>query len=244
MADINTKYIRKVIIESDNGKPMDEMDFTLDFFVYTNRLQTMKKSDLIRVVKDGKAEYYAVIDSLKLGRGNVKCRMKVTDVEPRISGMERPVVLVREVGITIGGCCCAPYSYHGCDNFEEGYKISFEAVTDIPKQDAQGVMYGIITDIIHSYGEITESMVYGLNTAISLDNVTLDVKQGDKIVVLVNADNPNHAYKGNGLGDLEPFSTSVLGSNGEYSLVVEGTAYRVYGEMALASGEMYIDLKV
>ena len=56
MADINTKYIRKVIIESENGKPMDDLDFTLDFYVYTNRLQTLKKSELIRVVKDGVEE--------------------------------------------------------------------------------------------------------------------------------------------------------------------------------------------
>lgn len=244
MADIDTKYIRKVLIEADNGTQMDALDFTLDFFVYTNRLDTMKKSDLIRVVKDGAASYYAVIDSCKLGRGTVKCRARIIDQEARIKGMERPVVLLREVGIAIGGCCCATPSVHDCGKFEEGYRISFEAVTDIPKQDAQGVLYGVINDTIQSYSDITERMVFGFSTAQSLENVTINVRQGDKIVVLVNADNPNHSYKGNGLGDFEPFDDSVLGANGEYTLNVEGTAYRVYGEMALASGEMYIDLKV
>lgn len=243
MADVNTKYIRRVILEAENGKSMDELDFTLDFFVYTNRVQTMKKSELVRVSTEEGVLYYAVIDSQKLGRGNIRCRARIVDVEPRLSGMERPVVIVREVGIMIGGnhCCNVP-STHVCDCFEEGYNIKFEAVTDIPKQKEQGVMYGIINDNIQSYGDITEQMVFKLDTADTINNVTLNVRRSDKIIVLVNADNPSHAMKGNGFGGFVPFNTDILGANGEYTLSVEGVLYRIYGEMTLVSGKLNINI--
>ena len=243
MADINTKYIRKVIIESENGKTMDDLDFTLDFYVYTNRLQTLKKSELIRVVKDGEVSYYAIIDSQKLGRGNVKCRIRIIDVEPRIKNMERPVVLTREVGIMIGGCCCSTPFAHDCGFFEEGYKVSFEAVTDIPKQDAALVTlrYGVLREPISSYGNITEEMVTNFTASDAIENFPLEVNQGDKVVLLVNADMEYYGCKNDGFGGKVPFNTEVLGANGEYSLTVEDVEYRVYGELSLVSGVIMIN---
>lgn len=246
MADVNTKYIRRVILEAENGKSMDELDFTLDFFVYTNRVQTMRKSDLVRVSTEEGVLYYAVIDSEKLGRGNVRCRARIVDVEPRVSGMERPVVIVREVGIMIGGNhCCNSTATHECNCFEEGYNIRFEAVTDIPKQKAHKVMYGIIKTDIASYGDITPSMVYGFNSSDIIDWISMgSLSVGDKVVILIDADSTDHVLKNDGFGKYVPFDTSVLGSNGDYTITVDDKAYRIYGEMMLVSGGLYFKLKV
>ena len=244
MANVNTKYIRRVILEAENGKSMDELDFTLDFFVHANRLQTMKKSDLVRVSTEEGVFFYAVIDSQILGRGKVKCRVSVTDIEPRLEGMERPVVFVRDVGITIGGLYrCARDKVLKC--FEEGFKINFEKVTDIPRQKAQNVMFGILKSDIASYGDITPSMVYGFSTADALDGISIgQLSVGDKVTILVDGDNPNHVLKNDGFGKYVPFDTSVLGSNGDYTITVDDKAYRIYGEMMLVSGELFFKLKI
>lgn len=240
MADINTKYIRQVIVECENGTHMDDMDFSLDFFVYTNRVQKVEKKDLVRVVSNDVVMYFAVVDSEVLGRGRVLCRARITDIEPAINGMERPVVIMADTGIVIGGHCCGAEPCN-CDCYDEGYRISFSSVSDIPKQDSVELMYGIITDSIDSYGEITATMARKLTAADVLD-VTLDVNEGDKVVVLVNATNPNHALKFNGANDYVPFSTEIMGANGEYTLTVDDALYRVYGELMLVSGKLSLKL--
>lgn len=240
MADVNTRYIRRVIIESDNGTHMDDLDFNLEFFVY-NRTQIIKKSDLIRVVINEEGNYYAVIDSDVLGRGKVLCRANVKDVEPRLKGMVRPVTILSETGIIIGAHCCNSVDTCSCECYDEGYRIRFEAVNDLPEQGRVGVMYGIINDSIGSYADITEQMTYGLTAADSLD-LTMNVNTGDKVVILVNADNPDHAMKGNGVGEFVPFDTKVMGANGEYTITVDNALYRIYGEMMLVSGKLTIKL--
>lgn len=242
MSEIGTGYLRRVIIEAENGKAMKDLDFELKFFVYTNRPQIVTKKDLAHVVKDGEDMYFAKIYSEKVGRGVLKCMATIIDQEPRWDNMKRPVVLVRDVGIIIGSCCCNTTISHVCNDFEEGFKLRFEEVNDIPTQDAKAVRYGIIKQDIASYADITEAMVLDFEVADGLNNFAMNVNVGDKVVVLVDADLPNHATKNNGFGEFVPFNTDVLGSNGEYTTQVESKYYRIYGEMMLVSGTLYVNL--
>ena len=241
MSDIGTGYLRKVVIESANGKKMGELDFELRFYIYDNKIQAVKKEDLVRVVKDGEEIFYAKIHSEKLGRGEVKCMVIIQDPEPRWDGMKRPVVLKRSVGIVVGECGCLR-TKNECCGFEEGYNVRFEEADDIPMQDAKAVRYGVLGTNVSSFADITELMVLDFIVADGLKNLMLNVNVGDKVVVLVDADLPNVATKNNGLGEFVPFSTDVLGANGEYTLEVEKKYYRVYGEMMLVSGELCVNL--
>ena len=243
MASRGTSYIRRVYVESEKGLSMDEMDFSLDFYVYTSRKLHLDKRDLIHVQKDGESMYFAVIDSKVLGPGYVKCKLTVIDEELRFKSGKRQVSITRMTGIMIGvNCSCSDENYE-CDCFEEGYKIRFEPYHDIPLQDGVNIKYGIITEPITGYDKITEDMVKRFDFGLELKNHVFTFNRGDKVVILVNEDLDVKAYKDSGFGDLMQFNTSVCGANGEYSVVVDGVHYRVYGEMMLVNGEIKVTVR-
>ena len=66
------------------------------------------------------------------------------------------------------------------------------------------------------------------------------MEEGDKVVVLIPEETAYTATKDNGMGERMPFNTSILGSNGEQRVTIDGVTYRAYGEMMTTEGEMYI----
>jgi hypothetical protein len=84
-------------------------------------------------------------------------------------------------------------------------------------------------------------MVTNFTASDAIENFPLEVNQGDKIVLLVNADMEYYGCKNDGFGGKVPFNTEILGANGEYSLHVENVEYRVYGELSLVSGVIMIN---
>lgn len=72
MSSIGTELKINVHIERLDGYRMSDIDFTCDFYVYTNRKITVKKDSMIKVDDDN---YVACVDSTKLGVGKIMCRV-------------------------------------------------------------------------------------------------------------------------------------------------------------------------
>ena len=238
MANKGTVYIRRVIIENKDGVSMDDMDFSLDFFIHTSRKIRFKKDDLIHIVHGGESMYFAPLDSSLLGTGVVNCKLTVYSPERMFLSGKRTISITRVVGLVIGVNCSDNDAEFGC--FEEGYRMRFEPYIEIPEQDGADIMYGVLTIPIASYDTITSDMVQGFETSSNLSHHPISFNMGDKVVILVKDGVGQRARKDSGFGDLVDFSTTLCGSTGDVKLLVNGTTYRVYGEMMLISGEIFI----
>lgn len=240
-------YIIEIIIDCVKGMLMRDFDFNLSFFVYTNRRETLQKSDLIHIAMEGGDRYFAFLDSRKVGNGELKCDITINDPEPRWPGGARPVILRHSTGKVIGTSCERSYSRNSCGEFEQGYKVSFNFVYGLPKPEVAYIFYGHVVNQLESYADITSDML------MSPDNHILSVpsgkmgktscgvmEEGDKVVVLVPVDTSYVATKDNGFGGQMAFSTAILGSNGENIVTIDGVQYRAYGEMMTTEGEMFI----
>lgn len=243
---VGTGYIIETNIESVRGTLMRDLDFSLSFFVYTNKRVTIEKKDLIHIQMQNGDKYYALLDSALVGGGELKCDVTIRDNEPRWYGGKRPVILRHKTGKVIGAACGASMGSQ-CELFEEGFRISFNFVHGIPKSEVAYIFYGHLVNQLTSYSEITSEML------ISPDNHIISVsasamgktscgvmEEGDKVVVLIPVDTSYVATKDNGFGGQAPFSTTLLGANGEQIVDIDGVQYRVYGEMMTTEGEMFV----
>lgn len=245
MAQIGTGYMIAVKIESVNDWKMSDYDFTLDFYVHTNRRQTLRKQDLVRIDMSNGSEFYAFIDSRKLGEGTLRCRAEIRDPQPQWAGGSRPVILDVATGKRIGGCgrterVCA------CE-WDEGYRISFNFVTGLPKAEVAYIFYGNLVNSITDYSQITQEMLVDPSNHIvsvpagKMGKTSCGVmNEGDKVVVLIPSDTGYTATKDNGFGSRMAFNASLLGSNGDATVIIDGISYRAYGEMMTTEGEMFI----
>lgn len=59
-------------IDACGGYSMDDYDFKVDFFVYSNRSLTIKKKEMIRI---DSGNYVASFNSYELGVGPLQCRI-------------------------------------------------------------------------------------------------------------------------------------------------------------------------
>ena len=64
--------------------------------------------------------------------------------------------------------------------------------------------------------------------------------EGDYCIVLVPKESGYTVTKDNGIGGKVIFDTDVAGANGDVELTVNNVIYKVYGEMLLAQGQMFI----
>lgn len=110
-------------IDSYRGVAMRDLDFGLSFFVYTNRRETFRKSDLIHIQMDGGDKYYAFLDSRRVGDGELKCDISIKDPKARWKGGARPVILRHSTGKIIGGRCRSSHRSIPCEGYEEEYKV-------------------------------------------------------------------------------------------------------------------------
>lgn len=242
-----TGYIIEIAVESVRGTMMRDLDFNVSFFVYTNRRETFRKGDLIHIQMEDGDKYYALLDSRKVGSGELKCDITISDPEPRWAGGARPVILRHSTGKVIGAPCGSPARNARCDAFEEGYRVSFNFVYGLPKPEVAYIFYGHLVNQLTSYADITGDMLVSPeNHILSVTSGTMGktscgvMEEGDKVVVLIPVDTGYVATKDNGFGGQMAFSTALLGSNGENIVTVDGVQYRAYGEMMTTEGEMFI----
>lgn len=242
-----TGYIIEITIDSIKGTLMRDLDFKVSFFVYTNRRETLQKSDLIHIAMEDGDRYFAFLDSRKVGNGELKCDITINDPEPRWAGGARPIILRHSTGKVIGAGSGSSYPICECNEYEEGFKISFNFVYGLPKPEVAYIFYGHLVNQLTSYANITSDMLVAPeNHIVSVSAGKMGktscgvMEEGDKVVVLIPMDTSYSATKDNGFGGQMPFSTTILGSNGENIVSIDGVQYRAYGEMMTTEGEMFI----
>lgn len=135
-------YMIETTIDSCRGVAMRDLDFELSFFVYTNRRERFRKSDLIHIELYDGDKYYAFLDTRKVGAGELKCDITIKDPESRWQGGARPVMLRHSTGKVIGESCGNSFAKNICNGYEEGYKVSFNFVWGLPKAEVAYIFYG------------------------------------------------------------------------------------------------------
>lgn len=248
MAEVGTGYIIGINIESLRGTEMVNLDFSAKFYVWPDRYVRLNKSEMVCIKQGEKRMYFALVDSSVIGRGELMCTLELKDKEPMWANQSRPVIINKSTGIFIGGCGhkrSRPHSC-GCEEYDEGYRISYNHVYSIPKADAY-IFYGSIVDQINSFGEITEDMLISPdNNIIQVDASTMgktsvgQLTAGQKVVVAIPVDYSYKARKDNGFGGKVEFSEQIMGANGGVTTTIGGIKYKLYGEFLAVNGEMFI----
>lgn len=72
MSSIGTELKINVHIDRLDGYRMSDIDFSCDFYIYTNRKVTVKKEAMVKVDDEN---YVACVDSTQLGVGKIMCRV-------------------------------------------------------------------------------------------------------------------------------------------------------------------------
>lgn len=247
MKRLGTGQMIQVAIDSHRDQTMQDLDFSLEFYVHINRRKLVSKSELIRIDKtDGTSLFYVLLDTRTLGAGPLMCNVNILDPEPRWKGGKRPVLIKRSTGIAVGeGACNESHSIQ--KEWIEGYKIDFNVVWSIPKPEIAYIFYGKFVDQISNFDELTADMLLSPeNKIISVTAGKMgktpisNIVAGNKVLVLTPSEYGYVATKDNGIGGKVPFDTSIMGCNGEKQLVVDGSTYDIYGEFMTVSGELFI----
>ena len=216
----------------------------LEFYIERDRAVRVLRESLVRVFRNGKAEYYAFVDTDRIGRGNLMCRVEFVDHE---TAGDRPVVVSGFTGYMIpymgkgetitAQCLLGNGETVACGN----YKVAFEAVEDIPKNDGTCVFCGIVKLPVTNLLEVTLDEIKALPVLeLKKQSVILEPKRGDKVLVAIPYDWRLKAYKDDGAGVPVEFGNSVMNENGEYTTVIDGMEYRIYGEFFLIDGNIKV----
>lgn len=247
MEQPGTGKMIQIQIDSHRDVSMNNLNFWLEFYVHANRRKQVSKNDLIRIDRtDGTSMFFALLDTRTLGSGALMCNVCISDPEPRWKNGSRPVRLVRNTGIGVGGATVN--SLHSIQReWVEGYKVDFNVVWSIPKPEVAYIFYGKFVDQISSFDELTpEMLISPENKIISVaagkmgKTPVSDIVAGNKVLVLTPSEYGYVATKDNGIGGKVPFDTSIMGCNGEKQIAVDGTSYNIYGEFMTVSGELFI----
>lgn len=217
-------------------------DFTVEFYVERERSVKFSRDELVRVTTEEGEKLYAMIDSSRVGRGNLMCRAEVYDKEAHW-GM-RPVVLKGFTGYSVGNCLCGVGGGFGCD----GYSFAFKGVRDIPKDINSKIYYGVLKSRVVGYEFITEQMVLDelTMTEVKPMDISMNVEAGDRVVVVIPYEEHMKATKTVAVKGFSatklPFNTEVMGANGEIVLFVDRIKCRVYGGFQLVKSVININI--
>ena len=101
------------------------------------------------------------------------------------------------------------------------------------------IPYSSITeDMIKNCSQLVHGEVKTMGkTSLGLPSATAE---GDYCIVLVPKESGYTVTKDDGIGGKAEFSTEVAGANGDVELTVNNVVYKVYGEILLSQGQMYI----
>lgn len=224
-------------------------DFCIEFYIEREKSVRFRKEELLSFATSEGLKFYVVIDSMKLGRGNLMCRAEVYDKESNVDN--RIVVLSGATGLYFGACVCGGRS--GRFSCQE-YSFGFKKVTDIPKPINGDIYIGVIKRWIEDYNSITEAIILeevengNINVENVLpDNLKINVEEGDKLVVLIPSSDKLRATRqyilNNDTSYKSEFNTEVIGANGDVTVYVKGIPYKVYGEFAILGGNKNINIE-
>ena len=99
------------------------------------------------------------------------------------------------------------------------------------------------------YSSITEDMIKNCSQLVHGEVKTMgrtslglpsQTTEGDYCIVLVPKESGLTVTKDNGIGGKVIFSTEVAGANGDVELTVNNVVYKVYGEILISQGQMFI----
>ena len=99
------------------------------------------------------------------------------------------------------------------------------------------------------YSSITEDMIKNCSQLVHGEVKTMgktslglpsQTTEGDYCIVLVPKESGLTVTKDNGIGGKVIFDTDTAGANGDVELTVNNVIYKVYGEILLSQGQMYI----
>ena len=252
MADKGTGYIVEIDIESINGNTMNELDFNVEFFISNTRTKAFIKEDMVRVRGITKDIYFVVLDSSVLGIGHLMARTEIMDPVEEWENGVRPVVITKYTRKAVG-VNTIPEALQPCtfrilqqandEIYEEGYCVKFRFWDRLPKDEYSYIYFGKLTVPISSFADITADMIQGLNhiDALKMEKTSLgEINVGETIIVAVPEEKSNRAYKDNGFDEPMKFAEEILGSNGGHTVVVDGINYRIFGELMIVNGEMFV----
>lgn len=200
---------------------------SIEFYIERDKSIKIYKEDLIKVFRGNDVEYYAPVDTNRLGRGHLMARVEFADKEIMYPEGIRPVVVSGFTGYTIP--CMGEGNTISCG----GYAVSFEKVSDIPKSDAV-IHYGVTID------DFDRIDLRALSQAKEIKEIEVSFNAGEKVVILIPQDREEKAYKDNGFGGKIPFSTTIMGINGDIKNMDDGRRYKVFGEFMTVDGKLKI----
>ena len=200
---------------------------SIEFYIERDKSIKIYKEDLIKVFRGNDVEYYAPVDTNRLGRGHLMARVEFADKEIMYPEGIRPVVVSGFTGYTIP--CMGEGNTISCG----GYTVSFEKVSDIPKSDAV-IHYGVTID------DFDRIDLRALSQAKEIKEIEVSFNAGEKVVILIPQDREEKAYKDNGFGGKIPFSTTIMGINGDIKNMDDGRRYKVFGEFMTVDGKLKI----
>lgn len=205
----------------------------IEFYVERERSIRMKREELIKVFLEDCVEYFAYVDTNKVGRGNLMARVVFDDKE---AAFTREVVVSGYTGFSIP--CMGEGNTIACG----GYEVTFSKEKDVPKNTGTRIFYGTIAEIV-PYEGITAEMVLSLpNRDVKAFTDEIGVERGDRIVIAIPYDSELKAYKDNGFGGAVEFSTSIMGVNG-MELNIDEIRYKIYGELSTVNGNLKLYIK-
>lgn len=194
----------------------------VEFYTEKERSIRLKKDELVRVYRNNTVEYYALIDANKLGRGHLISSVEFTDCEVE---WNRPVVVSGFTGYSIP--CMGDGNTISCGDYE----VTFERVSNIPKNEGTHIYIGVVPDMVVAYNFITETMIKRLDKLdVEPMEYSISVKPGDRLVVAIPYDQSLKAYKDNGFGQAVSFGNSVMSANADFELRVDDIKYKICGE--------------
>lgn len=210
---------------------------SIEFYIERDKSIKIYKEDLIKVFRGNDVEYYAPVDTNRLGRGHLMARVEFADKEIMYPEGIRPVVVSGFTGYTIP--CMGEGNTISCG----GYTVSFEKVNDIPKNEGTKIYVGSVKKWVTGYEYITEEMIKGL-TLYNVEPMEIveTVEAGDRLTIAIPNDWNLVAMKDDGFGGKVPFSTSVMGVN-NIKLNIDGIRYKIYGEFITTGGDIKIHIE-
>lgn len=239
----------EVDIKSVNNVRMEDLFFLLRFRIYGSPDELVFHKEQLY---SANGKFYALVNEKYFHEGWLMCDIEIFEPMPGWPGGMKPALVKCNTNIVIGNCFDIPYPMEcgimpNSKGYVNGYKVKFKKVDNLPEEGEDDddlsnpdgiVLYGKVSGLT-SFRNLNSSHLAGLARLdrIPLNGLTIDgIKVGETVVVLTQGE---HVQKCDGGCGRMPFSTAVMGANGEV-ITINGENYKVFGETMLVSGSMEV----